>query len=200
MLRDDIQGTKTYPTTIANAYELLQGYYLSGLTSTSNRNNGNQESCGDPSGAAHNDDTPRVNFVQSGDAVMLLCQEPTVRHSLIYQKKIHLSNNYPTHNGKKYAHYFMIDISGLTFNVENPVNHLILKSWILVDRCTSKSVSNNANIVTSITDCNKDNYFKLHTNGGLAIFKQMTDLKKILPLKVHFKEEHMTTTVSFSDV
>ena len=36
LLRDDIQGTKKKPTTVAKGFELLQGYETNGLSSNKN--------------------------------------------------------------------------------------------------------------------------------------------------------------------
>ena len=76
---------------------------------------------------------------------------------------------------------------------------MIPKSWLLLDTCTTRSVLNNKNKVTSITNCKEDKFLKLHTNGGPAFFKQMAKLK-LLPLNVHFNETSMATIISFSDV
>ena len=171
LLRDDIEGTDKYPTIIAKAYELFQSYKMNGLASTSNRSNLNQGSNGDLGGGRNNDNTPRISFAQTGgknDTIVPGSNGTTLDNLSFrcfkFQKKGYLSNNRPTHNGQQETQFFMMDISFLTLNVENPVNSIIPKSCICLDTCISKSVSNNASMVTNIADCNEDGYLKLHTN------------------------------------
>ena len=96
----------------------------------------------------------------------------------------------------------MTDVSCLTLvnqdSLEN-VNHMIPQSWLLLDTCTTRSMSNNKSIVNDITDGKCNSWLKLHNNGGPVIFNEMVKLN-LLPLTVHFNEAYKVTIISFSDV
>ena len=93
----------------------------------------------------------------------------------------------------------MTNLYFITLQHNSSANHPIQPVWIILDTCTSRSVSNNTDMLTDIIDGDNDNYLRLHTNGGPAILDQKAKLK-IFSLRVHFKKESMATILSFSDV
>ena len=204
LLHDKIQGTDKYPTTTVKAYELIQGYKTHGLTSNkSNRNRGGGENENLGSKNANNN-TPRVIFAKSGedDTIVPGADGTTLKNLSIRcfkcQRKGHLSNNCHPHGNQE----FREDVSCLTLGEKYPVKkamHMIPLSWVLLDTCTSRSVSNNKKMVSNIINYKQNDWLKLHTNGGPAILKQMAKLN-LLPINVHFNEKSMAVIIYFLDV
>ena len=75
----------------------------------------------------------------------------------------------------------------------------IPKSWVLLDTCSTVSVTNNTNLVTNIRDCEHHEYLKAVTNGGSQLYKQLADMI-LFPIVVHFKKDSMANILSFKDV
>lgn len=76
---------------------------------------------------------------------------------------------------------------------------LIPLSWVLLDTCSTSSVSNNTDNVSSIRDCSPNDCLKMFTNGSTTYYDQIATLK-LLPLDVHFNEDSMATILSVKDV
>ena len=75
----------------------------------------------------------------------------------------------------------------------------IKNSWVLLDTCSTNSVSNDTSMVTNIVNCDKKNVLTLATNGGHKTFLKQADLK-LFPMKVHFNKNSMATILSFKQV
>ena len=94
--------------------------------------------------------------------IMKSFREPMAQCLKIYHsgvlnvKKEHLGNNYPNRKPKQETQSLLTGVSCLTLHDSEPVKQIIPQSWILLDKCTSKSVSNNESMVTYITDCDHD--------------------------------------------
>ena len=126
LLHDKIQGTDKYPTTIAKAYELIQGYKTHGLTSNkSNRNRGGGENENLGSRNANNN-TPRIIFAKAGedDTIVPGADGTTLNNISICcfrcQRKGHLINNCPPHGTQA----FMEDVSCLTLGEKTLLKRL----------------------------------------------------------------------------
>lgn len=75
----------------------------------------------------------------------------------------------------------------------------ICKSWVLIDTCSTHSMTNNHALVKSIRRCDKNKNLVLTTNGRDKEFFWIAELK-MLPLTVHFDEGSPATILSFKDV
>ena len=115
------------------------------------------------------------------------------------QKKRPLGNNCPRCRCQQGTHSLMTDLSFLIVTHDNSETHFILPSYIIFNTCTSRSVSNNQDMVTYITYYNEDECIRLHTNGGPTVFDKKAHLKVFL-LKVYFKKWSMAMIISISDV
>jgi hypothetical protein len=81
---------------------------------------------------------------------------------------------------------------------QNTNINVISPSWILLDTCSTASVSNNWSLVGNIRACTDNNTLVLSTNGGPVSFNEMADLK-LFEMTVHFNENTMATVLSLSD-
>ena len=61
----------------------------------------------------------------------------------------------------------------------------ILKSWVLLDSCSTCDVSNNHNFLSNVKDCNPENRMTAFTNGGEQKYLHFTDMN-LLHITVHF--------------
>jgi len=75
----------------------------------------------------------------------------------------------------------------------------IKKPWILLDTCTTNSVSNNREMVRDIQKCNPHDTLTVHTNGGVKVFGEYATLR-IMSIKVHFNEDSLATILALKDV
>jgi len=71
--------------------------------------------------------------------------------------------------------------------------------WILLDTCSTVSVSNTHKLVTNIRQCKSDEVLTAITSGGSQIYTQIAELI-MFPIDVHFKKDSMATILSFKDV
>ena len=78
-------------------------------------------------------------------------------------------------------------------------NALIPDSWVLLDTCSTSSVTNNKDKVGDIRNCSPDECLKMFTNSGSTFYDKIAPLK-LLPLDVHFNEKSMATILSVKDV
>jgi hypothetical protein len=72
-------------------------------------------------------------------------------------------------------------------------------NWILLDTCSTVSVCCNPNLVQNIKPIANNDGMTIVTNGGSQYFNETADLK-LLPMKVHFKEDSLANILSLSDV
>ena len=92
----------------------------------------------------------------------------------------------------------MTDLFFLTVKHDN-LKKILCHLHGFFQMCTSRSVSNNPDMITNITYFDEDYCIWLNTNGGLAMFDKNINLK-VFPLKVHFKKQTMAVIISLSDV
>jgi hypothetical protein len=78
-------------------------------------------------------------------------------------------------------------------------NALIPPSWLLLDTCSTSSVSNNKDNVGTIRDCSQDECLKMFTNGGSTFYDKIAPLNLLL-FDVHFNDQSMDTILSVKDV
>ena len=210
LLRNNIRGIDKYPTTVTKGFGLLQGYKTKGLISNKNScapGGGSEGNSNNGGGNQHNG-TPRVSFSQISENNIIVPEtdgstldKQSLRY-FNYQKRKYLSNSCLISRGQQTKCSFMTDRSCLSLSKQDSaenVKQMIPKSWLLLDKCTTRSVSNNKNMVNNITNYKCDDCLKLYTNGVTTICKQMAKLR-LLPLNVHFNEASIATIISFSDV
>ena len=102
----------------------------------------------------------------------------------------HYAGNYPSVRGVNILQ------TGLSFaqNYET-----LESSWILLDTCSTHSVSNNKMLVRDIVDCTKAEFLTVSTNRGNRTFRKRAFLK-LIPIQVHFEEDSLTTVFSLKDI
>jgi hypothetical protein len=77
--------------------------------------------------------------------------------------------------------------------------NLIPKSWLLLDTCSTSSVTNNLDLVHAVRTCSKEEVLTVHTNGGTKSFSQLGHLR-LLPLQVHYNPDSLANILCFDDV
>ena len=75
----------------------------------------------------------------------------------------------------------------------------INKNCILLDTCSTHSVSNNPDLVTKIEQCDPDDFLTLTTNARCRTFKQHARLK-FLPMSVYYEVGSIGTILAMKDV
>jgi hypothetical protein len=85
------------------------------------------------------------------------------------------------------------------FSLTQNEMEIIDQNWILLDTCSTVSVCCNPKLVDNITPVANDDGMTIVTNGGSQFFDKTADLK-LLPLKVHFKQDSLANILSLSDV
>jgi len=78
-------------------------------------------------------------------------------------------------------------------------NHQFKRTWILLDTCSTHSMSNNSNQVHNISRCADSNILVISTNGGDRWFTQKVTLN-IFWIKVHFNESSLANILSLKDI
>ena len=73
----------------------------------------------------------------------------------------------------------------------------ILKSWLLLDTCSTCDVFNNPDLVTRIRACTPNEVLLAYTNGESQKFEQIADLC-ILPITVYFKANYMAIILNLN--
>jgi hypothetical protein len=75
----------------------------------------------------------------------------------------------------------------------------IPKSWILLDTCSTASVTCNSDLLNNISVCDDDSSLTIYTNGGSQHFDSKGTLK-MLPIDVHYNMNSMANILSMKDV
>ena len=83
--------------------------------------------------------------------------------------------------------------------IQNGKSANISKLWILLDICSTVSVTNNGNLVTHVRDCKPAEVLMTISNGDSQYYKQLTDLN-MFPLNVHHEQDLMANILLFKDV
>jgi len=71
-------------------------------------------------------------------------------------------------------------------------------TWLILNTCSSHSVTNNQKIMTNRSKCSKDAALKI-TNAGEKIFSEIARLKRYA-IGIYFNEDSLGTILSFCDV
>ena len=75
----------------------------------------------------------------------------------------------------------------------------IPSSWILLDTCSTCSVTNNNDHISNISACDPWDSLQVVTNGGGVVFKKW-GVCKYFPLKMYYNNNSMATILSFKEV
>ena len=78
-------------------------------------------------------------------------------------------------------------------------DELIIKTWILLDSCSTDTVIENPDLVANIRTGSADKELRIITNKGSVIYKEVADSRG-LPLKVHFNKDSLANVLSFKQV
>jgi len=106
------------------------------------------------------------------------------------QRTKHYSSQCPDNNGAdkpKVGH------------VLNQNKNTIKKSWVLIDSCSTHSMSNNRTLVKNLRKFKNDETLVLMTNASDKEFNWIGDLT-LFPLQVHFDKQSIATILSLKDV
>ena len=76
---------------------------------------------------------------------------------------------------------------------------VINKDWLLLDTCSTVSVSCNPRMISNVKPCGPGKGVTVITNGGAQTFEE-EGILNFLPLKVHFNENSVANILSLSDV
>ena len=72
-------------------------------------------------------------------------------------------------------------------------------TWILLDTCSTYSVTNNLDYVEDVKNCAKDEELTVFTNEGSLLFDRKGRLT-FLPLSVHVNDNYLATILSLKYV
>ena len=187
------RGRDEYPKTVSDAYQLLLrtsrqlGYQGSGRRNTGNRFRGNGSN------------TNPVILVQNANTSEN-ASEPVPGNDGILHADIlcyacrtmgHYAGNCPTVPRGVNALQTGVSFAQKSNQLES--------SWVLLDTCSTHSVSNNKKLVRDIVDCTRENFLTMSTNGGDKTFTKKAILR-LLPIPVHFEEDSLATVISLKDI
>lgn len=82
---------------------------------------------------------------------------------------------------------------------QNDVKDVIPPTWILLNTCSTASVTNDESFIENIRTCSNEENLKLSTNGGPISFNQIGHLK-FLDIDVYYNPKSMAIVLSLSDV
>ena len=177
-----------YPTTVIAAYELLMrtSEQVGVVQRRTPRQSSRFRNGRNNFSFAQSGNQPRTEPVVGTDGV-------THSHITCYNcnNKGHYSGQCPTATG--------VGLAQVGFQLTQSETGGIKKSWILLDTCSTHSVSNNPKLVTGVKQCRDEDILTLSTNAGCRVFDKQAMLK-FLPMSVHFDEGSMATIVSMKDV
>lgn len=186
-------GRNEYPTTVADAYDLL----LRTANDVTSRNNNNSRN--------NRQNNTRVMFAQqrtSNDTTLAPGTDGRVIPQVDCWNCLqpgHTMHNCPepvnAENRRKHGiSAFMV---GHLFSQNS--GNMISSSWILIDTGSTVDVSNNPAHVTNIRPCLVDEKLKILTNGGSLNYDKMATLK-LLQMDIHYNASSMATILSLASV
>ena len=76
---------------------------------------------------------------------------------------------------------------------------VIPSSWILLDTCSSHSVTNSRAMMKNTRTCTAEETLTITTNAGTKTFSMIGQLKR-MPLTVYLNEDSLGTILAFRDV
>ena len=222
LLHASYVGRNEYPTTPANAYELL--VRRSGRFHGLSHNAHHRERDRDRNDNSHRnnhtqflqttntEDTPSTSCPPTSDLVP--GRDGTTCQLECYYCHCwgHTSNNCPrltvertrnprpnTNGGRGRGGRSGTGLMMIGAGFTQGEGAAIPKNWILLDTCSTCSVSNNRDFLGPISKCTPDNVLMVFTNGGSKTFDE-TALLKLLPMTIHHNPDSMATILSVKDV
>jgi len=193
-LLDDLKkgmfvGRDEYPTTVARAYDLLLhtskkiGYRRNRQRYSQGQRNGGQSSFAftqkaDKNANHKNEDVAGMDGVLHEGVRCYQCQ-----------RQGHYSSQCPDNEGK----------SKVGHTMSQQQTDSISKSWILLDSCSTHSISNNRNLLKNLEKCRSGESLVLTMNAGHMEFGWFGDFV-LFPLKLHFNEQSLATILSLREV
>ncbi len=186
-------GRNEYPTTVADAYDLL----VRTANDVASRNNNN--------GRNNRQNNTRVMFAQqrtSNDTTLVPGTDGRVIPQVDCWNCLqpgHTMHNCPepVNAENRRRHGISAFMVGHLFSQNS--GNMISDSWILIDTGSTVDVSNNPAHVTNIRPCRVDEKLKILTNGGSLNYDKMATLK-LLPMEVHYNASSMATILSLASV
>ena len=79
------------------------------------------------------------------------------------------------------------------------IREAIKHTWLILDLCSTNSVSNSTGLVKKIATCKNHEIITVSTNGGLKDSNKEENLKLFL-MTVHFNKNYMAKILSFKEV
>ena len=179
------KGRDEFPTTVTQAYDLLQ--HIAGDISTFTRN-----SCFSCFSFRHGGRrVGNVSFTQK-DNKNLIPGADGKTHPHIQCRKCNAWGHYANQCEKK-------NITMAHFTLAQKNLEVINKNWLLLDSCSTVSVICNPGMVTNITPCQPGQGITVVTNGGAQSFDKTASLN-IHPMTVHFNPYSLANILSLSNV
>ena len=74
------------------------------------------------------------------------------------------------------AHNLQISLTQAKING----NNLKSNSWILLDTCSTDSISKNKDLISNLCPCSEDKILTISFNGGVTLYNKLAELK-VLP-------------------
>ena len=191
------KGRDEFPTTVTQAYDLLQ-HIASDVTSYTRPT----QRSGRFSRFRRNNRTSHVSFLQRGsnrnnDIVPgtdgrvythILCHG-CGQHGHYKDKCPNVTGGSPRNTKVTLAH----------FTLTQKKLELINRDWLLLDTGSTISVCCNEALVENVKKCTPGSGVTVVTNGGSQTFEQVADLK-LLPIQVHFNPESIANILSLTDI
>ena len=189
------RGRDEYPETVSDAYELLirtstQLGYVNRSRNTNTRSRSSRNFTFTQNGGHNNNDSgndsAQITAGKNGETFPdILCYACRI--------KGHYADQCPSADGTILAQV------GVILTQQSSNRSSIKKSWILLDTCSTHSVTNNSQMVTDIRKCHEKDKLMVATNGGSITFASTASFK-FLPLTVFFNPNSMATILSMRDV
>ena len=186
-------GRDEYPTTVADAYDLL----VRSASDVTSRNNGSNR---------NNRQNTRVMFAQqranNENATLVAGTDGRIIPQVDCWNCLqpgHTMHNCPepVNAENRRRHGISAFMVGNLFSQNS--GNMISSSWILIDTGSTVDVTNNPAHVTNITPCHDDEKLKIVTNGGSLNYDKVGTLK-LLPMDVHYNASSMATILSLASV
>ena len=113
--------------------------------------------------------------------------------------KGHYSNECPYVEGKRSNNGVSFFMRAVMLTQNDPSVCDIDPNWVLLDTCSTASVTGNPALVTNIRKCNEEQELHIATNGGGMIYEAIADLN-LFPMQVHYNANSIATILSLKDV